>query len=394
MLVHWIWFAMLSGLNGRQKISLLQQYANPEDLYDLPRQAEMPPTVMEALRNKDLTRATAIQHQCTQKGIGILTFFDSTYPELLRRIDDPPLVLYYQGHLPDLSLRPAIGIVGTRKASPYGLRAAASLGAQIAACGGVVISGGAQGIDTLALQGALENGGTTVAVMAGGLDHLYPATNKALFKRILDKGCLLSEYPPGERCYPGNFLHRNRIISGIGNGVLVVEAPRVSGALNTARWANEQGRDVFAVPGNIDVESCAGSNALLGDIARPALNGWMVLKEYAYLYPETVAERKILAPVSPQETPEKPVPAKAPDKKTVDKERNCPYSVKEKPMPALSEQEKAVAELLGQTPIPVDQLMDQLDIPPAEIMNIVTRLTLKGVAQSHPGKLVSLKFGG
>ena len=120
----------------------------------------------------------------------------------------------------------------------------------------------------------------------------------------------------------------------------------------------------------------------------------MVLKEYAYLYPETVAERKILAPVSPQETPEKSVPAKAPDKKTVDKERNCPYSVKEKPMPALSEQEKAVVELLGQTPIPVDQLMDQLDIPPAEIMNIVTRLTLKGVAQSHPGKLVSLKFGG
>ena len=390
MLVHWLWFSLLPGLNGRQKLELLRRCSDPEDLYHEQRRPDLPEELRHILQNQDLTPAKRIMKQCAEKGISILAFSDSNYPDRLRRIDDPPLVLYCKGTVPALDLQPVIGVVGTRSASPYGLRSAGKLSAQIAACGGIVVSGGAFGIDSMALRGALECGGTTIAFMAGGLDKLYPAANNALFAQIMEKGCLLSEYPPGTASYRGNFLRRNRLISGISNGLLVVEAPRVSGALNTARWANEQGRDVFVVPGNIDVESCEGSNALIGDIARAVSDGWSVLREYAYDYPETVKQVNIQWEM--QQPPS--VPEEKADKKIVDKKPDCPYSVKETPAPTLNPDEQAVFSLLTPEPVPVDSLLDQLDMAPAQVLNIITRLSLKGVVQNHPGKYVSAKHGG
>lgn len=398
MQIYWVWLALLPGLSLRQKRSLLERYTDPATLFDLDRHAPLPKEHLEPLLNKDLNRAKRIVRTCQEKGIGILTLPDSNYPEALRRIDEAPLVLYYRGILPSLELHPAIGVVGTRQASPYGLRSAGRLSAQIAACGGIVVSGGAFGIDSMALRCAMEIGGKVIAVLAGGLDHMSPASNKSLFERVMENGCVLSEDPPGAAVYRGSFLQRNRIISGLSRAILVVEAPKISGALNTARWANEQGRDVFAVPGNIDMESCAGSNLLIGDIARPALDGWMILSEYVPNYPDTIKKTEITMDEQTLQMlvrePEKPAAQEKADKKTVDKEHKCPYSVMEKPLPALTDQEKAVAALLTQQPVPVDSLLDQLDLPPAEVMNLVTRLTLKGVAQSHPGKFVSLKYGG
>lgn len=390
MLVHWLWFSLLSGLNGRQKLELLRRCSDPEDLYHEQRRPDLPEELRHILQNQDLTPAKRIMKQCAEKGISILAFSDSNYPDRLRRIDDPPLVLYCKGTVPALDLRPVIGVVGTRSASPYGLRSAGKLSAQIAACGGIVVSGGAFGVDSMALRGALECGGTTIAFMAGGLDKLYPSANNALFAQIMEKGCLLSEYPPGTASYRGNFLRRNRLISGISNGLLVVEAPRVSGALNTARWANEQGRDVFVVPGNIDVESCEGSNALIGDIARAVSDGWSVLREYAYDYPETVKQVNIQWEMHQPPS----VPEEKADKKIVDKKPDCPYSVKETPAPTLNPEEQAVFSLLTPEPVPVDSLLDQLDMAPAQVLNIITRLSLKGVVQNHPGKYVSAKHGG
>lgn len=390
MLVHWLWFSLLPGLNGRQKLELLRRCSDPEDLYHEQRRPDLPEELRHILQNQDLTPAKRIMKQCAEKGISILAFSDSNYPDRLRRIDDPPLVLYCKGTVPALDLQPVIGVVGTRSASPYGLRSAGKLSAQIAACGGIVVSGGAFGIDSMALRGALECGGTTIAFMAGGLDKLYPAANNALFAQIMEKGCLLSEYPPGTASYRGNFLRRNRLISGISNGLLVVEAPRVSGALNTARWANEQGRDVFVVPGNIDVESCEGSNALIGDIARAVSDGWSVLREYAYNYPETVKQVNIQWEMHQPPS----VPEEKADKKIVDKKPDCPYSVKETPAPTLNPEEQAVFSLLTPEAVPVDSLLDQLDMAPAQVLNIITRLSLKGVVQNHPGKYVSAKHGG
>lgn len=394
MLVHWIWFSCLPELNGREKLALIQRFRSPEDIYQLDRRAlgalELTSKAAMGILDKDLTRAQWILKTCAEKGIGVLAFTDSAYPEKLKSIDDPPMVLYYRGRLPALELRPVIGIVGTRKASPYGLRAAAAMGGQIGACGGIVASGGAFGIDSMALQGALEAGQQTVVVQAGGLDSLYPKSNEKLFAGVMKNGCILSEYAPGVPAYRGNFLRRNRIISGISNAVLVVEAPKVSGALNTARWASEQGRDVFAVPGNIDVESCAGSNALIGDIAVAALSGWTVMKEYEPMYPTVV--RQAQAPVIKTEIPaENPAPKAKADKITVDKRTDSPYSVKEKSLPQLTEQEQAVVAALSAEPVAVDQVIDRLGWTPAAVMTVLTKLSVKGVVKTHPGKFVSLK---
>jgi len=290
--VYWIWFAELRGISLFVKRQLLEKFRDPENIY-LAEAKAFPEEIREALQEKDLTRATEMENLCRRQNIGILTFADSAYPEKLRNIEDPPMVLYFKGKLPNWQAQPVIGVVGTRKASPYGLQTAQLLAAQISVCGGLVVSGVATGIDAASMEGALDAGCNTVGVVAGGVDVVYPAHNRALYQRTEKNGCILSQYPPGSRPFPGNFLQRNRIISGVSDGVLVVEAPEKSGALNTARHAFAQGRDLFVVPGNLGVDTCLGSNALLQEGAYAALSGWDVVKHYAPLYPGTVENHPV-----------------------------------------------------------------------------------------------------
>ncbi len=222
MPVYWIWFANLNGLSLHKKQQLLETFKDPEEIY-LAEPKAFEPEVAGALEEKDLTQAMAIYQQCIQKGIGILTYWDAAYPERLRNIEDPPMVLYYKGTLPDWQAQPVIGVVGTRKASGYGLQTAHLLSSQIAVCGGLVVSGAASGIDASAMEGALDADRPTIGILGGGVDVVYPAKNKDLFRKAEENGCLLSEYPPESRPWPGNFLHRNRIISGISEGVLDVD---------------------------------------------------------------------------------------------------------------------------------------------------------------------------
>lgn len=396
MLIHWIWYSMLPKLSLGQKLALLEHFSDPEDIYDtdrFDRIAGISPTAVEALENKDLTPAREVLNICNERQIGILTIRDPAYPSRLRNITDPPLVLYYCGSLPDFNKQPAIAVVGTRKASAYGMNNARSMSRQIAACGGLVISGGAFGVDTAALRGALEAGAQTVAVLGCGVDVVYPKSNRELFERIRETGCLLSEYLPGTQARTWQFPERNRILSGISNGVLVVEAPEKSGALITARDALEQGRDVFVVPGNIDVTTCAGSNALLRDGASAVFSGWDVLKDYAPQYPDRVHKREL------QSLPDREVvqlrvaqTAHLPrhcDKKDIDKKNPNDYSVLENKDPRLSQQERKVLSCLDRTPRPVDEVIARAGIPADQVLRILTKLALMGVVVNHPGRLVS-----
>ena len=190
--IYWIWFAELKGINLFVKRQLLEDFRDPEELYRADTKA-MPKEVVDALQQKDLTEATKIYDQCLRKNIQILTYGDPMYPERLRNIEDPPMVLYYKGNLPQWQGQPVIGVVGTRKASPYGLQTAHLLASQIAACGGLVVSGVATGIDGLAMEGALDAGKSTVGVLGGGVDVVYPASNRGLYRRTEESGCLLSE---------------------------------------------------------------------------------------------------------------------------------------------------------------------------------------------------------
>lgn len=396
MLVHWIWLTCLSGLSCAEKKYLLQRFRDPESIYGateavLDTVEGLSPRAVKSLLQKDLTQCRQIIRECTEKNIQILTYGDGAYPERLKNIPDPPLVLYYKGTLPDWQNVPMIGIVGTRKASGYGLQMAYRMGYQIASCGALVVSGGAEGVDTEAMQGALKSGHRLVAVLGFGADVVYPAKNRALFQTVEKQGCLITEYPPGTPPHSWHFPQRNRIISGLSSGVLVVESPEKSGAMITARLAMEQGRDVFAVPGNADSASCAGSNGLLRERAIAVFTGWDVVREYETLYPDRLrrfdGKPDLLVSQSFMVAQPKPVP----DKKSIDKDEKSRYSVINNAHPDLTQEQKAVLDCLGDVPCPVEAVLAQLSMPAGKVMSILTLLAVKGIVQNHPGGRVSIK---
>ncbi len=414
MLLHWIWLATRPNMNERDKLALLQQFRDPEDLFYADNAAfsdveGLTEDAFAALQDKNLKQAHAILEDCSRKNIHICTYADAAYPTRLKNIADPPLVLYYKGTLPDFDSNPVIGAVGTRGATAYGMNAAKRLGGQIAKCGGIVVSGLAAGIDGAAIGGALSADGTVVGVLGSGVDIVYPLSNRGLFADTERYGCLISEFTPGTPPLKWNFPKRNRIISGLSNGVLVVEAPEKSGALITARQAAEQGRDVFVVPGNIDVASCAGSNALLRDGAIAVSNGWDILSEYLNLYPDKI--RRYDRPVKPAgftedvmaeepaakvaQKPKTPSKSRKKDeekeKLTIDNGAKPPYSDIQDPFRGLSDREREIGMLIGKEELLVDELIAKAGLPAGTVLSTLTMLEIKGVVKRLPGKRVALK---
>lgn len=399
--MHWIWFAMLKGISGTRKRELLEAFNSPEALFlaqkkELQRIPGITDEEVKLLQEKNLETAARIRSRCDECGIGVLAYTDSGYPAQLRNLSDAPMVLYSMGQLPDLEGMPGVAIVGTRSASSHGMQTARLMGAQTAACGGVVISGGARGIDAAALEGAYAQGGKCVAILAGGLDRWYPKENTPLFEKIMTRGCLLSEYPPGVASAKWNFLRRNRLISALSQAVLVVEAPMQSGAMNTAQWAENHGKELYAAPGYLDSVSCEGSNSLLKKGGKMAFSAWDILEGFAPRYPGKVvdnrdkvqlSEREPVA-VLPEKKKEKPA---AKDKKPIDNEDKSTYSVLNNDLPDLTEEEKLLASLLTKEPVSVDFVMERAQIPTAKAMTVLTMLTMKGIAQNHPGRRISLK---
>ena len=422
MLLHWIWLAHRPGLSDRGRAALLQRFQDPEDIFYADRKtlAEvegLSGTGLEALGDKSLDEAQSILKICRDKKLGILTFQDAAYPRRLRNISDPPAVLYYKGQIPDLESCPAIAVVGTRKASAYGLTTAKRMGYQIARCGGIVVSGMAYGIDGMATAGALTAGSPAVGVLGCGVDVVYPMSNRSLFRDMEEYGWLVSEFPPGYPPSRWTFPKRNRIISGMCNGVLVIEAPEKSGSLITARQAAEQGRDVFVVPGNIDLPSFQGSNQLLRDGAIMVSSGWDVVSEYEGLYPNSL--RKELGQCRQTACPEevqfaadsekqyekvaqdiqKPKQIRnlkkkldKIDKKDIDNAASRPYSVVDTVSIPLSDEERSVIQILEQGERLVDDVIAQTGLPAGKLLSLLTMLELKGIVRRLPGKRIALQI--
>ena len=226
MLVHLIWLSQRKNLSNFLKWEILRHFDSPERAYFAESYEAIEGLTCqgnESLLDKNLTSARTILEQCEKKHLQILTILDQAYPSKLRNISDPPLILYYKGRLPDFESTAAIGAVGTRKATPYGLQAAKRLGYQLGKSGGIVVSGLAWGIDAMAMEGALMAGAPVVGVLGCGADQIYPLKNKELFQNTERFGCILSEYPPETPALSWHFPQRNRIISGLCDGVLVVE---------------------------------------------------------------------------------------------------------------------------------------------------------------------------
>ncbi len=406
MLIHWIWLSMRPDATDREKAALLQHFHDPEEIYfAAPEYLQGVEGISQeaaaSLLDKDLLPAENVLAECARKKIHILTWQDAAYPASLKNIADPPLVLYYKGQLPDCDQIPVIGIVGTRRASLYGLNTAKQLGYQIGSCGAAVVSGAAAGIDAMAMKGALAAGGSVIGVLGCGVDMVYPASNRALFADMESCGCLISEFLPGTPPFKWNFPKRNRIISGLSNGVLVVEAPEGSGALITARQAAEQGRDVFVVPGNIDVPTFVGSNALLRDGAIAVSSGWDVVSEYQHLYParirkftaaarQTASDAEVQAQELPKvvQKPKLPQKKKETDKKAIDNAPTGTYSDTKKRMPQLSSDEQQILDQLNGKQSLVDDVIAGTGLSAGRVLAALTMLQVKGLVKSLPGRQI------
>jgi DNA processing protein len=291
-------------------------------------------------------------------GVRIVTQADQEYPNALRKIYDPPLALYVYGSFVGQDVH-SIGIVGSRKATHYGLNTADRLAYQLCQSGFTVVSGLARGIDTAAHHGALKARGRTIAVLGSAIDQLYPPENSELADLIAHQGAVISEYPIGRPADRQTFPYRNRIISGLSMGVLVVEAGVKSGSLHTADAALEQGRSVFAVPGRIDHPSAKGTNRLIKNGAKLVDNVGDIIEEFELLVPGEA--------VSPPE-----------------------HQPSARPDVPLSEAERSVVKALWSEAMDIDSLTRLTGLSSAEISGVLLGLEMKRVVRMLPGRIVEL----
>lgn len=273
---YWVGFNLIKGIGSVKTRLLLEKCETLENAWKAPSQELLSIGLSEKIVQSFVSKRkqldlNAIWEKIVDKGIEVLTWDDQNYPRKLLEIDQPPPVLYSRGKLKSEDDW-AIAIVGTRRMSVYGRQVTQDLGTILAAKGVTVVSGLARGIDSIAHNAALDAGGRTLAVLGCGVDIIYPPENRKLYERILESGAVISEYPPGTFPESSNFPPRNRIISGLSQATVVVEAGETSGALITASFAANQGREVFAVPGNILAPQSMGCNRLIRDGARILLN--------------------------------------------------------------------------------------------------------------------------
>lgn len=377
---YWLWLTQLPGLKNQSRYALLDHFGDPEEIYftDLDQLEALqliPSGQLACLENHALETANQILAQCQQLGYHILTLQDAAYPARLRNIYDPPCVLYIRGRLPMIDEEVCVASVGTRSATPYGITCAEKLGYGLGSGGAIVVSGLARGIDTAIIRGALRSGGVTLGVLGNGLDVIYPKENRDIYDDVAASGALISEYPPGTSPKPGHFPVRNRILSGLCQATLVVEAPDKSGALITARSAMEQGRDVFAVPGPIDVETSRGCNHLIRDGAGLVSDGWDILREYTAQYPhlkpaKATAEPLVLGYEERQLEAAKPTG----ELLSLEKAKNT-----------LTDDQITILQTMGDTPVVADDIIERSDLPTRRVLSALTLLELDGYVTLDSG---------
>lgn len=391
-LKYWLWLATRKGIGVQGMHTVLERFGTPEQAFFAdPEEYELLPSALAAgLRDRSMTQVERVLADCDRLGIRIMTLQDADYPGRLRQLDDAPCVLYLKGKLPDLDEEVCVGVVGTRQASEYGKTVAGRLGLELARGGAVVVSGIASGIDTCAVRGALQGGGRAICVLGGGIDMPYPWENRFLYEDVATTGLLISEYPPGTENKGSHFPVRNRIISGLSLGVVVVEArEHGSGAIITANLALDQNRDVFAVPGNVDAPHSRGCIRLIQQGAKPVLSAEDILEEYRNRYPARLVRVPRLSPEEQQgrldavNRPEEPaLRQKAP----VDKEKDKEYSVLKRRADSFTDDELAIIHAMGNKSCQADELVERTQIPARRVLSALTMLQIAGCVAEKPGR--------
>ena len=370
--LYWLALKMTPGLGTRRAYQLIDNFRSPEAIFQASREeleeAGLPGSVAQSLASGcTFDDAADQQNRMRAAGAQLITWNCAAYPPALREIFDPPVALFVRGSV-DLLSRTLFGVVGTRRPTPYGMAAAERLSADLASAGLVIASGMARGIDTASHRGALSVSGGTVAVLGCGVDVVYPSENRKLAEQIATQGAIVSEFPMGAAAFPQNFPIRNRIVSGIGIGLLVVEGAQYSGSSITARLALEQGRDVFAVPGNITSKMSWGPNLLIKEGAK-LVQDW----------------NDVVVDLPP-----------AVRRKLIDEGRQRLLDLAEAqstgPAPAATAPEgeisrKVLSLLEVDAPIHLDDLIDRIErVSVSEVLAALFELEMLGLAKQLPGR--------
>ena len=422
-----VWYSLLVSPGSRSACRLLEAYdGDTEAIYrsteeELLQIIGINKDLVKALSDKDLNPAMQVIERCKVLEIKLLPFDDPLYPKRLRRIPDYPILLYYKGYFPPFfDEEVSIATVGTRRVTEYGERCGYLISRDMARTGAIIVSGMALGADTACHRGALDTCGHTIAVLGCGLDVVYPKQNSDLMYEIECRGTLISEYPPGTPPLGHHFPTRNRIISGLSLGTLVIEADKKSGAMITARLAREQGRDLYALPGKIGELNSLGTLELIKEGARMVTGALDILEEYDLIFPHRIHTERLytkvtkvyVEPVRQRRSKKNKdvTPAEATAKETVTKpssqaaepkatepaeEKNTEPKVKmkkkvaqilQKPYPiGLSEDESKVYDAIPDCKsISADELARQ-GIPVARVMVALTTLEIKRLVVCLPG---------
>lgn len=369
ILKYWVALKSIAGIGNVTFPVLVDKFGSLPAIFDasvadLRQIPGMSGETAAAIANfQDWDRVKAELEVVKKSDVKIITYQDDLYPQKLLNIYDRPPYIYVLGTLAKEDVN--IAIVGSRAASSYGKYTTEKLSRELALKGVTVVSGMARGIDSSAHRGAISAHGRTIAILGSGLDVIYPPENKNLFHDIIEHGAVISEYPPGTPPRSSNFPARNRMISGMSYGVVIVEAGEKSGSLITARLALEQGREVFAVPGSIDSAGSRGTNKLIKQGAKLIENTDDILEEILPQIEQTHT-LKAASYVNPEETV------------------NTPADI-------FNETDQIIFRCLSRTKIHIDDLIASTTLPSQCVLGSLTTMELKGLVQQHPGKFFSLK---
>ncbi len=291
--LYWIWLARALGAASKTFVRLIEKFEDPYEIYSLEseeieRIEGLSVEKKNALSDKSLDSSYEVVRFCRANKVEIVTYADTRYPARLRSLSDAPVLLFVKGKLPDFNSRLALAMVGTRKMSEYGRYSAYKIAYELASANAIIVSGMALGVDAVAAAGALSAGGSTVAVLGCGIDVVYPHEHKRLYDEICRHGAVITEFMPSERPDRYNFPKRNRIMSGLSQGTLVIEGDAKSGSLITAKMALAQGREVFALPGKINESNSEGPNELIRSGAYATLSSSDILEHYDFLYHDVI----------------------------------------------------------------------------------------------------------
>jgi len=371
MIRDWVELNMTPGIGPRAAAKLLERFGSAEAVYSATRaeleQLRLVPEAVDSIIARDLQERAEAEITAVRKvGGDILLLDDGVYPSSLREIYDPPIVLYVKGAWSECLDQPCVGVVGSRKCSSYGQNAASMLSRDLAQRNVTIVSGFARGIDAAAHRGALEAGGRTVAVLGTGIDEVYPRDHKRLATEVLDRGgCLVSQFPLGTPPVSENFPYRNRIISGLSLGVVVVEASEMSGSLITARLALEQNREVWAVPGNITSRNSFGTNYLIKGAGAKLIQQW---QDIATELPPQIAAKLLPPPFGEKR-----------EKSLSDKLSFVPEG--------LSRNETMVFKLLTpDSPVHIDLLVEKSKLGMSELTAALLALEMRELIRALPGR--------